>query len=72
VPRPQEASLAKDKGAHERINSDLDIQWRHANPRKSSRGRPELVGFPIVETSIKQIDDFVLGEWQGQATFILA
>ena len=27
---PQEASLAEDEDVSDRINSDLDIQWRHA------------------------------------------
>jgi hypothetical protein len=37
--RPHEASLAEYKGAHDRINSNLDIQWRHA-PIREKRGTP--------------------------------
>jgi hypothetical protein len=29
-PHPHEATLAKDKGVHDRINFNLDIKWRHA------------------------------------------
>ena len=27
---PFESILAEEKGAHDPVNSDLDIQWRHA------------------------------------------
>jgi hypothetical protein len=70
APRPYEASLAEDKGAHDRIDSDLDILLLHAKQRTSPIGRPELGGVPIEEASMKQIDEMALEELQGQTTFI--
>ena len=38
--RPHKASLAEDASAHDRINSDLDIQRRHAPTAEISDGKP--------------------------------
>lgn len=73
VPRPHEASLAEDKGSArpDRFRSRYPVA-PCANQRTSPIGRPELVGVPIKEASMKQIDDLVLEELQGQTTFIQA
>ena len=66
-PRPHEATLAGEKGAH-----DLDgFQSRYPvtscpKLRKSLNGRPELVRVKIEEADIKKISDMVLEDQQGQ------
>jgi hypothetical protein len=51
--------MAEDKGVHNQIDSNQDIQWRQ---HRSLRGRPKLVGVQIKEVVMKQIDNLTLKE----------
>jgi hypothetical protein len=56
---------------HDRINSNLDIQWRQASKRRRSpTERPELVNNQIEQADIKQIGYLAQEDEQGQTTFI--